>query len=801
MMKRIRVFHYVDAMAKRFYTITKTALISISPFICLWCLCTTSGYAFDRTIVGVNIVDQSGTQQFDIPITFGQIFAPGEVPFNSSFVARAVNTVSSLSAQIDAKASHPDGSLRHAIFTFKLPVLQANAAKTIELIATSKAPEIGSIEVSQLLSTKYEIAIQTLVDGNIYTASAREALQNNAISGKIKTWLSGPFATEWIVMSPLKDLHGILHPHLTARFHIRAYSGLRSVRTDVVIENTWAYEPNPQGFVYDVNVRVGGKAVYQKNRLEHADHTRWHKVFWWGVEPKIHLQHNIGYLLSTGAIPNYDRRITVAERTLATMAAEFEPMSNGDLTGYMPTTGAHNDIGPLPRFTTIYLLTMDARPKVNMLANGGAGGSYHIHYRDKTTDLPVTLIAYPYMTLLGRHGDSINPLTGRSEAFPEVKNDLRKYTPDSAHQPSIAYVPYLVTGDYFFLEELQFWANWNMLQANPNYREYDKGLVKWDQVRGQAWSMRTLGHVAYISPDDDLLKKYFVDRVKFNLDWFHAEFINNPAANKLGWYARDSYVSEPGQVRTWQDDFFTWSMAYLRELGFSNAKPILIWKSKFPVGRMTDPGFCWLKAAVYTMQLSDPQTGEPYQSFAEIYRNNFGNTPCQGYEMDGYPASPTGYGANMQPALAVAFDAEAPQAAAAWARYETRLPKQDYSTAPQFAVIPRKLQNTTTVGEHNTPIVKGFALEQNYPNPGTPDTLIRYHLPTDSEIKLRVFDINGRQVAILDAGMKAAGHHTIRWDGTQRGVRVANGNYFVQLQAISAANFSFVQTQKIIVMH
>ncbi len=31
----------------------------------------------------------------------------------------------------------------------------------------------------------------------------------------------------------------------------------------------------------------------------------------------------------------------------------------------------------------------------------------------------------------------------------------------------MAYLPYLVTGDYFYLEELQFWASWNVFALEP----------------------------------------------------------------------------------------------------------------------------------------------------------------------------------------------------------------------------------------------------------------------------------------------------------------------------------------------
>ena len=42
--------------------------------------------------------------------------------------------------------------------------------------------------------------------------------------------------------------------------------------------------------------------------------------------------------------------------------------------------------------------------------------------------------------------------------------------PDDAHQPSIAYVPYLITGDRYYAEEMAFWANYSMLRTYPAER-------------------------------------------------------------------------------------------------------------------------------------------------------------------------------------------------------------------------------------------------------------------------------------------------------------------------------------------
>ena len=71
----------------------------------------------------------------------------------------------------------------------------------------------------------------------------------------------------------------------------------------------------------------------------------------------------------------------------------------------------------------------------------------------------------------------------------------------------------------------------------------------------------------------------------------------------------------------------------------------------------------------------------------------------------------------------------------------------------------------------------------NYPNPANPGTTIRYTLPEDGFVSIRIYNINGRLVAeLVDAAM-TAGRHAVRWDGrTAAGQAAATGVYFYRLQ-------------------
>ncbi|RNF27893.1 hypothetical protein NM04_26085, partial [Massilia aurea] len=78
-----------------------------------------------------------------------------------------------------------------------------------------------------------------------------------------------------------------------------------------------------------------------------------------------------------------------------------------------------------------------------------------------------------------------------------------------------------------------------------------------------AWSLRTLGHAAYITPDAHTLKDYFVKQLDNNLKFYHATYVTgNP--NQLGVYDGSGSGSfKVAASAPWQDDFLTWSFGYL----------------------------------------------------------------------------------------------------------------------------------------------------------------------------------------------------------------------------------------------
>jgi hypothetical protein len=78
-----------------------------------------------------------------------------------------------------------------------------------------------------------------------------------------------------------------------------------------------------------------------------------------------------------------------------------------------------------------------------------------------------------------------------------------------------------------------------------------------------------------------------------------------------------------------------------------------------------------------------------------------------------------------------------------------------------------------------------FELSQNFPNPFNPVTTIRYGLPREESVTLKVYNILGESVAtLLDKEKKSAGLHVAIWDGRDvHGRQVASGVYVYQLVA------------------
>ena len=86
--------------------------------------------------------------------------------------------------------------------------------------------------------------------------------------------------------------------------------------------------------------------------------------------------------------------------------------------------------------------------------------------------------------------------------------------------------------------------------------------------------------------------------------------------------------------------------------------------------------------------------------------------------------------------------------------------------------------------DHAAESPKVFTLHQNAPNPFNPATSIPFSLARRGTVRLVVHDALGRTVRTLVDGPRAAGTHTLRWDGRDdSGRAVSSGVYICRMRA------------------
>ena len=88
-------------------------------------------------------------------------------------------------------------------------------------------------------------------------------------------------------------------------------------------------------------------------------------------------------------------------------------------------------------------------------------------------------------------------------------------------------------------------------------------------------------------------------------------------------------------------------------------------------------------------------------------------------------------------------------------------------------------------------IKKAFALAQNYPNPFNPSTKISYELPARSNVLLKVYNMLGKEVAVLVNAEQNEGLHSVTFNGES----LVSGVYFYILRA-----GNYIQTKKMILL-
>ncbi len=648
-------------------------------------------------IVGLIIENDSGRAMPPRAVRFGQVFVPGTVPSGSAIVA--VGPHGAVPTQLDVKTTNPDGSLRFAVISVGSAAMPAGG--TMPLMLTRGAPPVSAPVPSSRLSADTVAVDIALHDGAVHHIAVGPAMAQAIAAGKASIWREGPVATEARVDVPVQ---GSLH----VVFDIAAEAA-GAITTDVEICNDYAMQPVGGTVNYDVSVSQNGTSVLQQANIRQLQYTTWHLALRSDGATGPHIVRDPAYVLRSGAVLGYDLASGVDGSVIAgevrqMQGSGFGILGNAGLSLYMGTTGGRPDIGPITGANAAWLLSQDARAEKYALAQADAAGSIPWHYDDVAHGRAVNLDDYPTiwtdprgLTIGARVGlpQPVYPFDSKGGQI-ELFTKCNCFSLDAAHQPDLSFLPYLMTGRRYYLDQLVFQAAWNATGVAPGVRQNGKGIVVTigiGQVRAHAWSLRTIDNAAYILPDEHPLKAYFVRLRDSNYAAFE-DRITQLTVQEGEAYGYDATLGKDGAIAPWQQEFLALAVGQAAAQGYPPARRAMQWMTHFLATRflVPDSGFDPHDAVTYQIRVapSEQATAEQlFKTWGEIARG----TDAMGYATHGqwtkwtFPASQQEALASLATAIAITDD-DAARRAYAWLRANG--PPPDFARRdPQFSIAPR----------------------------------------------------------------------------------------------------------------
>lgn len=430
-------------------------------------------------------------------------FTAGYATFGLTLPAGAATdavAVGAFDTQTDVKTTWPDGSIRFAVVT-------ANIAMSGAYAITAGTPLAGSAP-----TTLPTALVDLVIAGQTYTATMPASFTSDL-------WLSGPLVKEArAVVTPL--LNGTPHPLLQVVFDLRSYAG-SGQRVDITVQNSRDLSTG-DAVDYDVDVVIGGVAVFAKSAVHHSYLTRWRKTFTTGGLTLSAVTPDFEPLYLAGGLPRYLTSIT-DQVYGAVSGANFDILEYGDIFPGMGSTGWRPDISFYPDWVARYLVHKRPETLAYLLKHADLSGSWsgHLYQADGTT--LVSLAEHPaYWLDSGGRGVAPNgPAAGLGAGL-----GLRGATNflETAHLPSIIFAAYLLTGDRYYLDQQKLWANFVLLSGDPgDYGALSRtgmGILLVQQVRGIGRGMTVLADLVAYLPDTDADASYFATRLAANVEYF-----------------------------------------------------------------------------------------------------------------------------------------------------------------------------------------------------------------------------------------------------------------------------------------
>jgi hypothetical protein len=416
------------------------------------------------------------------------------------------------------------------------------------------------------------------------------------------------------------------HPDLTG-FVVLFRSDTDGSRDEVVFElgdtTAGTVAANMTGYI--ATISRGSTTLATVDVPEHYWYSRWR----WQSSPRP-IVASVEELQAAGMVPCFDPALSQT-RPLSS-AKVYEPMGLAGLTAYMASTGERDEIGLVTEAQAEYLRG-DASAD-SLIAQAEASGTFPWHYRDEDGCAVFNFVTHPQATLY------------YPANIPACSTPI---TLDVAHEPDLCFVPFLLTGDPYYLEEMQFAATYNVLASNPQSRgSYCIGFA----TRAHAWALRTLAHCARVTPDDAPAwvqsRAYWQEWMDGEREWMLNRYVNPTAApfTELPYavlhYMADTQNSPasstmpPGCVsQQWMEDYEAVVLGHVVQIGYADWLPILEWKLVNSLAR-TNGTSGWIRAkpCPYNVALRPSASAPCVTSWQESWDLNLTMQPGIGIYTD-----------------------------------------------------------------------------------------------------------------------------------------------------------------------
>lgn len=323
--------------------------------------------------------------------------------------------------------------------------------------------------------------------------------------------------------------------------------------------------------------------------------------------PKLLMKADAYQALTTGA-GNAVVKLTALKNS-------YSVMRLAGVQAYMPNTGERPDIGLVTEPQAQFIATSDQDALDVLMSQAEAAGTMPWHMRDERQNGPFDFTAYPNATWYGANAGS-----------PYIRQTTTPVTLDSAHQPGLAYMPFVLTDDPYFLEELQFQATWNWGALPAGYRPSgaQAGII--------AWNLRTLAQAARVTPIAVpqwlLPNRYWVQKLTETRQWFEANYVFNAsperqifrAAGSLDNGRREALAPEGTWIDPWQDEFLVATIGWVVFMGFADWRPAFAWSIGGTIAR-TSQHMGWVRAHAtpYRIILRASKTAPVATSWAQAW--------------------------------------------------------------------------------------------------------------------------------------------------------------------------------------